>query len=256
MTTKDLIDVQKVDCAESSTEPPNDRNLWVEHYSYLVNKVASKMIARLPASIELDDLRSAGIVGLIDAVEKYESDKSSQFATYAEIRIRGAIVDELRSQDWVPRSVRRRRASIENTIRQLTEKLGRFPNCCEIASELKISVEEFERIYQQLQTASLVSYEDINSHNEGRHSFLDSVPDLENDDPESLSDKNNVRKVLIRSMQRLSERERIVVSLYYFEDLSLKEIGNLLGVTESRISQIRTKALNELRPILRAALSD
>jgi RNA polymerase sigma factor for flagellar operon FliA len=234
-----------------------DRNQVVEKYAYLIKKVAYKMIARLPANVEMDDLMSAGVIGLIDAAEKYDPEKSSNFRTYAEIRIRGAMVDELRSLDWVPRSVRQKGASIDVVARTLTSRLGRPATDEEIARELGLTVEEYYLLAEKARAVSVVSYEDLGATGtEDKRDFLDCVADPEAEDPEETSEKTNRRSVMMRAIQKLPERQRVVLSLYYFEDLNLKEIGNLLGVTESRISQIHSQAVIQLRPILAEMIED
>lgn len=243
--------------AESTAPVQLDRNEVVEKFAYLIKKVAYKMISRLPANVEMDDLMSAGVIGLIDAAEKYDPEKSSNFRTYAEIRIRGAMVDELRSLDWVPRSVRQKGASIDGVARALTAKLGRPASEDEIAAEMGLTLEEFHTLADKARAVSLVSYEDLGAAGgEERRDFLDCVADPDAEDPEEWSQKSNRRAVMMRAIQRLPERQRVVLSLYYFEDLNLKEIGNLLGVTESRISQIHSQAVAQLRPILEEMLDD
>ncbi|MBU0550301.1 FliA/WhiG family RNA polymerase sigma factor [Myxococcota bacterium] len=227
-----------------------DRNRIVERYAYLINKVAYKMIARLPANVEMDDLRSAGVIGLIDAAEKYDPEKSSNFKSYAEIRIRGAMVDELRSLDWVPRSVRQKSANIEGVRRAMTARLGRPASHTEVADEMGLTLEEFQLMQRKAQALSVISYEDLGGGGEERRSFLDCIADSKAADPEQSSQESNERQLMLKAIQKLTERQRVVLSLYYFEDLNLKEIGGILGVTESRISQIHSKAVSLLRPIL------
>lgn len=233
-----------------------DRNRIVERYAYLINKVAYKMIARLPANVEMDDLRSAGVIGLIDAAEKYDPEKSSNFKSYAEIRIRGAMVDELRSLDWVPRSVRQKGTSIDNVQRALTSCLGRPATYAEVAEEMGLSLPEFQLMLRKAQALSVISYEDLGGASEERRNFLDCVADPSAADPEQSSQESNERRLMLKAIQKLTERQRVVLSLYYFEDLNLKEIGGILGVTESRISQIHSKAVSLLRPILSEMLND
>lgn len=228
-----------------------DRNQVVEKYAYLINKVAYKMIARLPANVEMDDLKSAGVIGLIDAAEKYDPEKSSNFKSYAEIRIRGAMVDELRSLDWVPRSVRQKGNSIDAATRELVGELGRPATDVELAQRMGITVPEFRVLARKARAVSVVSYEDLGTAvGEDRRNFLDCVADPEAHDPADITELTNRRTLMLQGIQQLSERQRVVLSLYYFEDLNLKEIGCILGVTESRISQIHSKAVQQLRPIL------
>ncbi len=228
-----------------------DRNRVVEQYAYLINKVAYKLIARLPANVEMDDLKSAGVIGLIDAAEKYDPEKSSNFKSYAEIRIRGAMVDELRALDWVPRSVRKKGSNINAVSRDLAGRLGRVPTELEVAKELDLSIEEYRAYLEKSRAVSVVSYEDLGK-NQGadRRDFLDSVADPQAMDPETHSEGVDQRDLMLEAIQQLGERQRVVLSLYYFEDLNLKEIGNILGVTESRISQIHSKSVRQLKPLL------
>ncbi len=232
------------------------RNQVVERYAYLINKVAYKMIARLPANVEIDDLKSAGVMGLIDAAEKYDPEKSRNFKSYAEIRIRGAMVDELRSLDWVPRSVRQKSNNINNVARDLTARLGRPATQNELAQEMGLSLNEFHKLAEKARAHSLISIEDLGGSREERRNFLDCIPDVSAKDPELHSQKSNRRALMLKALQKIPERQRVVLSLYYFEDLNLKEIGSILGVTESRISQIRSKAITQLRPILQEMLLD
>jgi RNA polymerase sigma factor for flagellar operon FliA len=228
-----------------------DRNKVVEQYAYLIKKVAYKTIARLPANVEMDDLMSAGVIGLIDAAEKYDPEKSCNFKSYAEIRIRGAMVDELRSLDWVPRSVRQKGASIDVVARELQGKLGRPATELEVATEMGLTLDEFHALTDKARAVSVVSFEDLGVGGaDDKRDFLDSVGDPEALDPAQNTEVNDERDQMMRAIQMLPERQRVVLSLYYFEDMNLKEIGSLLGVTESRISQIHSAAVLQLRPIL------
>lgn len=234
-----------------------DRNKIVEQYAYLINKVAYKLISRLPANVEMDDLKSAGVIGLIDAAEKYDPEKSSNFRSYAEIRIRGSMVDELRALDWVPRSVRKKSNTIDNGRRELARQLGRQPTDAELAEALDLNLEEFRIYADKAHALSVVSYEDLGTAaGPDRRDFLDSVADPEATDPEADSTENNRRDLMLHAIQQLGERQRVVLSLYYFEDLNLKEIGTILGVTESRISQIHSKSVRQLEPIIGELLTD
>ncbi len=234
-----------------------DRNRVVEQYAYLINKVAYKLIARLPANVELDDLKSAGVIGLIDAAEKYDPEKSANFKSYAEIRIRGSMVDELRALDWVPRSVRQRGAQIERTRRALQADLGRQPTEIELARALEVSVDGLRALVDKAHALSVISYEDLGgAGDDDRREFLDCVSDPEAENPEDSTQRHSRRDRMLDAVQMLGERQRVVLSLYYFEDLNLKEIGSILGVTESRISQIHSKACLQLKPLLEELLAE
>lgn len=237
---------------ETQSIPNNlDRNKVVEQYAHLIKKVAYRMIARLPANVEMDDLMSAGVIGLIDAAEKYDPEKSCNFKSYAEIRIRGAMVDELRSLDWVPRSVRQKGASIDVVARELQGKLGRPATELEVAAEMGLTLEEFQDLSDKARAVSVVSFEDLGvSGTEDKRDFLESVGDPEALDPAQNSEVNDEHDTMMRAIQMLPDRQRVVLTLYYFEDMNLKEIGSLLGVTESRISQIHSAAVAQLRPLL------
>ena len=226
-----------------------DRNTVVERYAYLVNKVAYKLLSRLPPNVELDDLKSAGVIGLIDAAEKYDSSRSS-FRSYAEIRIRGAIIDELRQLDWVPRTVRQSKASIERARLKLVRELGRPATDAELAFELGLTAEEFTSKASRAEAVAVVSVEDLANEPGTDRNFLDTVADPKAPTPEQNSTGNQEKVMMMAAMQRLEERERVVVGLYYFEEMSLREIGTILGVTESRISQIHTKAVRRLRELI------
>ncbi len=234
-----------------------DRNAVVEQYAYLIKKVAYRMISRLPANVEMDDLMSSGVLGLIDAADKYDSEKSCNFKSYAEIRIRGAMVDDLRAVDWVPRSVRQKSASIEHVSRELAGKLGRAATDVEIAAELGLSLEELRVLTDKARAVSVVSYEDLGvGAAEDKRDFLDGVSDPEALDPEQTTEQSDERAFIMKALHSLPERQRVVLSLYYFEDMNLKEIGGLLGVTESRISQIHSAAVAQLRPILAELMAE
>ncbi len=232
-----------------------DRNTIVERYAHLVNRVAYKLLARLPPNIELDDLKSAGVIGLIDAAEKFDPGRSN-FRSYAEIRIRGAILDELRALDWVPRTVRQNKTRIERARAALVARLGRPATEDEMAAEMGISAEEYADRAEKAQALRVVSYEDLSADPSEARAFLETVADPDAEDPEEARGEAERRAVLLDAMQQLDERSRLVVGLYYFEDLGLRDIGSILGVTESRISQIHSKAVRDLHVILGGELPD
>ena len=235
--------------AQISPNTLEERNRVIERYWPLIGHIAEKLIKRLPASVSLDDLKMAGVIGLIDAVEKYSSDKGSSFHAYIEIRIRGAMIDELRSLDWVPRTVRKQMGNLDSVRQKLGDRLGREPTEDELAEELELTTEQFHHMRLKAHAQNLLSYDDAEIQGR-RRSLLESIADPNAATPEFWSEKNNLTAVIFQALNRLPERERLVLSLYYFEDLNLKEIGSMLGVTESRVSQIRAKALSDLRPIV------
>lgn len=232
-----------------------DRNAVVEEYAYLVNRIAYKMASRLPSNVELDDLKSVGVIGLIDAAEKYEAGRGS-FKAYAEIRIRGAILDELRSLDWVPRSVRQLNNSLARTRRGLEAELGRRSTDAELAARVGVSVPELLEQSERARAMCVVSYESLGSAGEEGRDFLESVADPKQLDPETMKVDEERASVMLKAVQTLPERMRLVLSLYYFEDFNLREIGDLLGVTESRISQLHSAAVDRVRPQMTAMLAE
>lgn len=229
------------------------RDELIRNYLHLVRYVASKMALSVPPSVQVDDLVSAGVVGLIDAIGKYDPTRDTKFETYAVSRIRGAIVDDLRSLDWVPRSVRRKARMIEDAYGELETELGRSATDEEISHRLNMSVEEFRSAVDEIVSAGLLSLDDFVGASDGDRTtrVIDLVCSRGNSPSASL-EYDQMRQVLARAIINLPEKERTVIALYYYEDMTLKEIGRTLGVSESRVSQIHTKAILRLRGRLRA----
>jgi RNA polymerase sigma factor for flagellar operon FliA len=223
------------------------RNQLVEQYAPLVKVVASKIAQRLPPSVELDDLISAGVIGLLDSIDKYDAEKSNNFKRYAEIRIRGAILDELRSLDWVSRSVRRQVSKIGVVEKEMKQKLGRQPSESEMADELGLDTEGYRELLNKLKPVLVVSFEDLGGGGDGeKRSFDDFVKDPRAVNPHEQAYFMRLRRILAEIIEKLPEKQRIVISLYYFEDMNLKEIGKVLDVTESRVSQLHSQAVKNL----------
>lgn len=223
------------------------RERLVLHYAPLVKYVAGRVGTGLPTHVDVSDLIQSGIFGLIDAIEKFEPERGLRFETYAMQRIRGAILDDLRSQDWVPRVVRSRAREVERALERLGGRLRRTPTDTEVATELGITLDELRDLYSQLQLTSVVALEDLMAAGRESGSLVDTLPDDDAVDPVAvLVDRDN-RRQLAEAIAQLTERDRIVVSLYYFERLTLAEIGRVLGVTESRVSQLHTRAVLRLR---------
>lgn len=223
----------------------------------LVWKVARQVARRLPSSVDVAELVGAGTIGLMDAMDRYEVQRCDRFSAYAEIRIRGAMVDELRSLDWVPRSVRQKGSNIDTVQRELQGRLGRPATPVEVATEMGLSLEEYHLLADKARAVSVVSYEDLGAGAaEEKRDFLDGIADPEAMSPEDTSEQTSEHDLMMQAIQELPERHRVVLTLYYFEDMNLKEIGTLLGVTESRISQIHSSAVAQLRPILEALMED
>lgn len=223
-------------------------------YSPLVKYVAGKISIGLPKSVDISDLISYGIFGLIDAIEKFDVDRKIKFETYAIPRIRGAIYDELRNQDWMPRSIRTRAKQIEKTYVELENKLQRVPSENEVARELNITLEEMEEVLSQINSSFVIALEDVvsisNSEDENMQVF-NLIKDESQDDPLASIESDEVRNFLKIAISKLSDKEKSIISLYYYEGLTLKEIGDVLGITESRVSQIHSKLILRLRGYLR-----
>ena len=217
----------------------------------LVRRVVQRLAARKPPHIETDDLVSWGIVGLLDAIAKYDSKKEASFSTYAQFRIRGAILDHLRSLDWVPRSVRQKASLIEKVSRQLEGTLGRPPLEEEIASELGVSLDAYQELLTKVGEMSLFSLEDLGfGGGEERFSFERAIEEGDADPLGTLLTRERVA-IVAEAIRRLPERERTVVTLYYHEELTMKEVGGVLGLTESRVSQLHSQAVLRMKGYLR-----
>jgi RNA polymerase sigma factor for flagellar operon FliA len=212
------------------------------------------MSMSVPPSVEIDDLVSSGVVGLMDAVEKYDPTRDTKFETYAVSRIRGAIVDDLRSLDWVPRSVRRKARLLEEAYSHLEGELHRPASDDEVSNRLNISADEFRGITEDVASAGLLSLDDFVGNQDGEKTtrIIDLVCSKNADSPSANIEIEEMKEVLAGAILNLPEKERTVLALYYYEDMTLKEIGRTLGVSESRISQIHTKAMLRLRGRLRA----
>jgi RNA polymerase sigma factor FliA len=231
------------------TASPQARERLILHYAPLVKYVASRVATGLPASVEQADLVSYGMFGLIDALEKFEPARGNKFETYAIPRIKGAIIDELRAMDWVPRSVRFKARQIEKAYSDLESIMKRAPSEKEVAARLGVTLKELHDVITQISFVSVLALDELLSVGSDRGeqvSLLDTLADRGSDVSMGLEGQET-RGLLAAAINSLSEREKIVVTLYYFEGLTLAEIGEILGVTESRVCQIHTKAVNQLR---------
>jgi RNA polymerase sigma factor for flagellar operon FliA len=227
----------------------------IKEYSPLIKFIAQKIAVRLPSNIELDDLISAGVIGLMDAIEKYDSSRDNKFKTYAEFRIRGAMLDELRAQDWVPRSIRDKAKLLDKTIVQLEAELGRLASDEEIASALGVTIDEFHGIVNQVRPVSLLPIDQSTSFsNTDKKSIMDILEGSRTNSPFNQLNVKSIKDVVATAIEELPERQRLVLSLYYYEDLNLKEIGQVLRVTESRVSQLHAQAVTRLRARLSATI--
>ncbi len=242
-TNTALPEKKKVDIAE--------RDRLISQYAPLVKTIAGRMALRLPQHISQDDLKSSGLMGLLDAIEKYDADKGVEFKSYAEFRIRGAMIDELRSMDWVPRSVRRNAKKLSEAYSRVENREMRPAKDEEVAAELEVSIEEFYRLLDESKGISVIHEYEALSHSsrgisQGEDDDRIQILGIDVTPLESLNHTEAVR-IIAGSIDRLPKNERTVVSLYYYEELTMKEIGDIMGYTESRVSQLHTKAVLRLR---------
>ena len=226
------------------------REQLVLAFSPLVKYVAGRMSTGLPAHVEESDLISYGLLGLISAIERFEPEREIKFETFAMTRIKGSIIDELRSLDWVPRSVRAKAREIEKANAKLEHQLHRAPTDAEVAAELDMSLEDFQETLTRISNSSVVALDELWTLSDAsgdQVSLLDTIQDPDAVDPAHAMDATEMKDRLADAIARLPEREKLVVALYYYENLTLREIGEVLGVTESRVSQLHTKAVLALR---------
>jgi RNA polymerase sigma factor for flagellar operon FliA len=226
-----------------------DKNHLLTEHMPLVKRLAHQMKAKLPASVEVDDLVQAGMIGLLDAISRYEENHGAQFETYAVLRIRGAMLDELRSNDWMPRSTRQNMRKVEQAMATLQQQLGRPPSESEIAKSLKLSLADYQDMLGDSGGHQLVYYEDFHDE-DGNDSWLDRYA-VDEDDPLRALMETDFRQAVIDAIDALPPREKLLMGLYYEEELNLKEIGAVMGVSESRVSQLHSQAVGRLRTYLR-----
>ncbi|MBF0314035.1 MAG: FliA/WhiG family RNA polymerase sigma factor [Oligoflexia bacterium] len=231
---------------------PDLKDEIIVEYAPLIKYIAQKIASRLPSNIELDDLISCGVIGLMDAIDKYDPSRDNKFKTYAEFRIRGAILDELRAQDWIPRSVREKAKLIERAFLKLEGELGRPASEEEMCKELGVTQEEFYDLLDQAKSVSILNIDDSNNFSKGDKKLMIGL--LENKkmaNPYAVVNYKKAQERIKEGIKSLPEKQRLVLSLYYYEDLNLKEIGQVLNVTESRVSQLHTQAVMKLRAKLK-----
>lgn len=238
----------------SKTRNIEIRDKIIIEYAPLVKIVAGKLSMYLGYNVEYDDLVGYGIFGLIDAIDKFDVEKGNKFETYASLRIRGAILDQIRKMDWIPRSLRQKQRKIDTAVGELERKLGRIPTDAEVAAELEITEEEYLNWQGQAKVASMVSLDEFIEAAGERN--VEPVKASKMEQPEKVMEKKELKKMLIESLEGLTEKERKVIVLYYYEELTLKEISRILEVSESRVSQLHTKALQKMKSKLKQGFED
>jgi len=241
---------------QSKIKNPAKREEVILEYLPLVKYIAYRIAGRLPSHLEVDDLINSGIIGLMDAMQKFDPLKRIKFKTYAEFRIRGAILDELRNLDWVPRSLRQKINKVENAFKTIESQLGRAAEDEEVAEQLDMPIDEFHKILDESKGLSLISFEDIkvDEDENGRTNLLTFLADHTLLNPAESFNLDQVYHIVANAIDELPEKERLVISLYYYDELTMKEIGEVLNVTESRVSQIHTKAIIRLRNKLKSEI--
>ena len=229
-----------------------DRSALIKQYQPLVRKLAHYMMAKLPPSVEVDDLIQVGLIGLADALSRYEASQGVQFETFATQRIRGAMLDELRGNDWMSRGSRKSQKDIESTMRRLEHQLGRSPIESEIATEMGLTLTDYQSLLSKVRGTQLVYLEDMARNNEDDDNFLDRHVADSDADPLNMLRDQRLRESLVAAIKALPEREQYIMSMYYEQDMNLKEIAAVLDVTESRICQLHSQSIARLRAKMRS----
>jgi len=236
-----------------------DRDAVILEFMPLVKYLAHRVAVKLPPHIDVGDLVNYGIIGLMDAIEKFDPSRNIKFKTYAELRVRGSIIDGLRDLDWVPRSIRKKRKELEKAHQTLEQKLGRPANDDEVANKMGLKMNDLHQLIDPVKGVSLGGFKDLSgNHNEDKfdESLIGYIPDTNSENPFQIFEKSELRDTLAESIDQLPQKERLVISLYYFEELTMKEIGIVLNITESRVSQLHTKAVFRLRGRLKKTFEE
>lgn len=230
------------------------REELIRSYLPLVKRVVHRLAGRLPAEVDLKEMLNSGIIGLVDALEKYDPSHETNFSTYAQFRIRGAILDSFRAQDWAPRSLRHKAHKLESAFMRKEQELGRPAEDGEVAAEMGVDLETFQKMLGEVSGVIMLSFEELGfGHGEERFMADEWLPNTAQDPLNDVLDGERV-EIIARALDRLPEKERLVITLYFYEELNLKEIGEIIGVTESRASQIRSRALIRLKSYLKRSL--
>jgi RNA polymerase sigma factor for flagellar operon FliA len=233
----------------------SERDALINETLPLIKHIAHRVATRLPANVEIRDLINAGVLGLLDAIEKFEPERNVKFKTYAEVRIRGAILDSLRNLDWAPRSLRKKSKDLERVYGDLSQKLGRPATDEEVSEAMGENIEDFHALVDQLHGLTIGSFENL-SDSDDSENYINYYPDDGSNDPYAKFETSELTTLLAEAIEDLPEKERLVLSLYYYEEFTMKEIGALLGVNESRVSQLHTKATLRLRGKLSKVVPD
>ncbi|MCA3068927.1 MAG: RNA polymerase sigma factor FliA [Rhodocyclaceae bacterium] len=223
----------------------DDKDAIVKEMAPLVKRIAYHFMTRLPASVDVDDLIQAGLIGLLDASDNFDSTQGAQFETYAVQRIRGSMLDELRHADWLPRNVRKNLRKIEAAVAKLEQKFGRQPNETELADEMNVPLSDYQHMLSDARGSQLLHYEDFQESDD--NDFFDFFLADNQSNPLAIIEDKGFRQMLVNAISNLPEREKLVMGLYYEKELNLKEIGQVLGVSESRICQLHSQAVARLR---------
>lgn len=235
--------------SRSKGDDIEQRNDLILEYLPLVKFIANRIAGRLPNHIEVDDLINSGIIGLIDALKKFDASLKIKFKTYAEFRIKGAILDELRALDWVPRSTRQKASKLERAYAAVEQRVGRSASDSEMMEHLGISAPDFDQLIREARGVALISLDELRGDGDENYerNLLEYLADPENLSPAESLNLDQIYRIVAETIDQLPEKERLVISLYYYEELTMKEIGEIMNITESRVSQIHTKAILRLR---------
>ena len=234
---------------------PEDRTTLIKDHLSLVDIITGRMVTQVPSFMNRDDMRSAGMLGLIDAANKFQPEKKILFKTFAEYRIRGAILDEMRKLDWFSRSLREKQTSINRCMSELERKLGRYPDEQEMADKLGLTLEAYQKLLGQVSHLGCVSLNETLDHSETGRSFQDALIDTrKGSSPVTNLEQHELTHVIAGILEQLSEKERLVISLYYYEELTQKEIAEILEVSEGRVSQLHSQALIKLKTKVKSTL--
>ncbi len=234
---------------------PEDRTTLIKEHLPLVDIITGRMVTQVPSFMNRDDMRSAGMMGLIDAANKFRPEKKILFKTFAEYRIRGAILDEMRKLDWFSRSLREKQTSVNRCMTELERELGRYPEEQEVADRMELSLEEYQKLLGQVSHLGCVSLNETLDHTDTGRSFQDALVDTrKGSSPVNILEQHELTQVVAGILEQLSEKERLVISLYYYEELTQKEIAEILDVSEGRISQLHSQALIKLKTKVQSAV--